>query len=178
MDEKDFRNIQQLALAFRALDRSVEKSLMSGMGEAAGDTAVTAYSRLQARAALLLPDDFYITEVLQFPEDSANEDGDDKLAQVHLLASQALDYLEGMARAYRRSSIDAADIEDVRGLGRDLQEQIVTLTRNTLRRALGSIDVRLEVERAAGTPPSPPAPPEPPMEPEKEKRKRDEDPLV
>jgi hypothetical protein len=174
VDEKDFRNIQQLALAFRALDRSVEKSLMSGMGEAAGDTAVTAYNRLQARAALLLPDDFYITEVLQFPDDSENEDGDDKLAQVHLLASQALDYLEGLARAYRRTTNDVADIEDVRGLGRDLQEQIATLTRNTLRRALGSIDLKVEIERS-GTPPTPPAPPEAPSEPEK--RKRDEDPL-
>lgn len=174
MDEKDFRNIQQLALAFRALDRSVEKSLMSGMGEAAGATAVSSYRRLQARAAELLAEDFYITEVLQFPDDSENEDGDDKLAQVHLLASQALDYLEGMARAHRRAINDAADIEDVRGLGRDLQEQIATLTRNTLRRALGSIDLKVEIERS-GTPPAPPAPPEAPSEPEK--RKRDEDPL-
>jgi hypothetical protein len=59
-------------------------------------------------------------------------------------------------------------MEELRSMGRDIQEQILSVTRNTLKRAMANIDIT--VQRA--TPPEPPQPPEPPEAPEPPKAKR------
>lgn len=163
MEDKDYRNTQQLVLAFRALDRSVEKSLLSGIGVEAVAVAVQSYRRLHERAGHMMPEDYFITEVLALPDDISAASDETQLAQLHMLATQAIEYLEGLARMQRRAAAEdsAAEPDDMRRLGRDLQEQIVSLTRATLRRALSNIDIDLKVDVGR-----PGAPPEPPSEPE------------
>lgn len=166
MDETLNKTVQQLLLAFRSLQKSVEKSLMTGISDGAGTTAVRGYERLQARAKQLIPDDFFITEVLILDVDE-NASDDKKLAQVNLLASQAVDYLEGLYKAQAKAA-SRADFEDLgislRDLGQEIQDQVMNMTRKTLKRAVANIDVNVD-PRKNPFPPMPPVPPEPPTPP-------------
>ncbi len=164
MEENQTKAVQQLLLAFKSLQRSVEKGLLTGIAEGAGTTAVRSYVRLQERAKQLLPDDFFIGDVLIL---DINEDESDnkKLAQVNLLSSQAVDYLEGLNKAASRTATQA-NFEDLgyslRDLGQEIQDQVMHMTRKTLKRAVANIDIN---DRKDPFPPMPPAPPEPPAPP-------------
>lgn len=150
--------------ALRALSRSVERSLTQGMIDGTGELAMRGYAGLHAKIAEMLPDDFYVTESLKLE----SKDGDDRklLAQVQMATNQLVIYLEGMLRESGeggRRGWHGAPWEqfipqpppapgappippnppnppDWRGLGRELQEQIMGLTRSTLRRAFANID--------------------------------------
>src|SRR5450432_1094516 len=106
---------------------------------------VKSYQGIQRKVAELFPEDFYITDTL-----TLETDGDLKerhmLSQVQLAASQMIIYLDGLLRDYRMASGTASnDFSDLRSLGRDLgrdlQEQIINMTRTTIRRALTNVDV-------------------------------------
>ncbi len=166
MDEQQNKSVQQLLLAFKSLQKSVEKSLLTGIAQGAGTTAVRGYQRLQSRAQELMPDDFFITEVLILDvEEDASDD--QQLAQVNLLSSQAVDYLEGLNKAQAKAAAKA-DFEDfgytLRDLGQEIQDQVMNMTRKTLKRAVANIDISVD-PRKDPFPPMPPAPPEPPTPP-------------
>lgn len=167
MDENLNKTVQQLLLAFKSLQKSVEKSLLTGIADGTGATAIRGYQRLQARAKELMPDDFFITEVLVL---DVEEDADDdkNLAQVNLLSSQAVDYLEGLYKAQAKAAAKA-DFEEIgyslRDLGQEIQEQVMNMTRKTLKRAVANIDIS-EDPRKDPFPPMPPTPPEPPEPPQ------------
>jgi hypothetical protein len=168
-EELKTQQVQQLAAAFRSLYKASHKTLMTGLYDGAGLAAVRAYERLHRRAQELVPDDFFISDVLT-PVFTDSDTNDQQLSRVAFLSSQALEYLENLLRSSRRSQFEEADFRD---LGRDLSEQIVSFTRGTLRRALSNIDVHLSTEddetagdaRVRPAPPTPPVPPVPPVPP-------------
>ena len=93
-----------------------------------------------------------------------------KLAAVSLQAGQMVDYLDGLTRSDPRVVFSGPDFDEIRTLGRDLQDQILTVTRTTLKRALSGIDISMSKPPEPPEPPAPPVPPAPP-EPPKAKRK-------
>src|SRR5690606_10619381 len=97
MDENIRKQIRQLLPALQALEKSVKGSLLDGTFTGTGDMAVRSYNNLHSRIAQVLPDDFYITEGLSL-EIGENADERQKVAQVHLAASQLVGYLESQAR--------------------------------------------------------------------------------
>ena len=148
MDEQMYQKIQQYLQALKALQRSVERSLQEGTYEGTGKMGVKSYQGIQRKIAELLPEDFYITDTL-----ALELNGDDKerhmLSQVQLAASQMIIYLDGLLREYRVSTgTVGTDMTDWRNLGRDfgrdLQRQIIDMTRATIQRAVSSIDVDVQ----------------------------------
>ena len=155
MDENTSKSLNQLLLALKSLAKAVEKTYFQEMGpgsfQGVGDTVAKNYRSLHARTVELLPDDFYVRDVLAL--DVASDATDQqKLGQVNLLVSQLTDYLENLVRTEYRININA-EMDDLKNLGRDISEQILSLTRNTIRRAISNIDV------GANQPPPPPTPP-------------------
>lgn len=120
--------------------------------------AVRGYQGLQAKLAGLLPDDYFITEGLKLEPDVTADD-ETKLTQVMLLSGQLGEYLNGLLRAERPANafMNSREMSDLKGLGRDLQDQIINLTRQTLKRAISGIEI------GTSEPPVPPVPPVPPI---------------
>lgn len=161
MDESTFQSLNQLLLALKSLSKSVEKSYYHGAFQGVGDMVARSYRSLHARAVELLPEDFYVRDVLVLDAEGQGSDKE-KLAQVNLLVSQLTDYLDSLLRAEKKVSF-SGDVEDLKGLGRDLSEQIISYTRQTLRRALSNMEIGIEsTPPMPGQPPVPPTPPPPP----------------
>ena len=168
MDETTAASLSQLRLAFKSLAKSVEKALMTEMYPGSGDQSARSYRSLHTHAVTLIPDDYYVREVLALDvADDAPEK--QKLAAVSLQAGQMVDYLDGLLKPDPRIAFSSPDFDDIRTLGRDLQEQILAVTRTTLKRALSGIDISIS---KGPMPPEPPEPPEPPTPPEPPKGKR------
>jgi len=106
--------------------------------------AVKQYTGIQRKVAELFPEDFYVTDTLTLELDENIEERH-MLSQVQLASSQMVIYLEGVLRD---NHVRGAEINfergDLRGLGRELQEQILNLTRSTISRALSNIDVEVQ----------------------------------
>lgn len=143
MDEQTFNELNKLVLAIRALSKSVDRALMTGTYEGTGSMMVKNYRSLQTRAAQLLPDDYFVTDtlVLEIEPDSSEKE---TVAQVQLAVQQLSAYLEGQLRGYRGNFGTMGD--DFRSLGRDLQDQIINVTKYALRRALTNIDIGVNEE--------------------------------
>lgn len=156
MDENTNKSLNQLLLALKSLAKAVEKAYFQEMGpgsyQGIGVTVAKNYRSLHTRAVELLPDDFYVRDVLVL-EVSPDATDQQTLGQVNLMVSQLTDYLENLAKTEYRVNF-AAEMDDLKGLGRDLSEQIISLTRNTIRRAISNIDI-------GAAPPPPPTPPPP-----------------
>lgn len=148
MDEQMYAKVQQYQQALKALQRSVERSLQENTYEGTGKMGVKSYQGIQRKIAELFPEDFYITDTLLL-EISGEEKERHMLSQVQLAASQMIIYVEGLLRDYRVSTgTVGADPVDWRSLGknigRDLQEQIINMTRATIQRAVSNIDVDVQ----------------------------------
>lgn len=163
MSEETSKELARLQMAFKSLSRSVEKGLLTDMYAGAGDVVVHSYRALHARAVELLPEDYYVAHVLdlELPEDAADRQ---KLAAVSLQTSQMVDYLGSLQHVDARPLFTGPEIDELRTMGRDIQEQVLTVTRNTLRRAMANIDVTIQ-RAAPSEPPEAPQPPEPPEAP-------------
>lgn len=160
MDENTSKSLNQLLLALKSLTKTVERSLVQDMVQGVGDTVIKNYRSLHARAVELLPEDFYVRDVLVL--DIAPDANDkQKLGQVHLQVSQLTDYLEGLLKAERRVDF-TAEVEDLKGLGREISDTILRQTRETIRRAFANIDIGVSGAGVGQTPPQPPHPPQPP----------------
>jgi len=133
---------------------------MQGMTDGAGELAARGYQGLHGKIAELLTDDYYVTDALRLENKLEDEDRR-VLSQVQLLASQMVIYLESLARdqnpgvsGWSWSSTGSPPFgapippvpptppnpPDWRGFGRDIQDQIINMTRSTLRRAFSNID--------------------------------------
>lgn len=164
MDEKVQTELNQLLPAVKSLGKAVEKSIMTGTVDGIGDMVAKNYRDLHNRVAQLLADDYYVTEVLKLdviPEASDKQ----KVAQVNLAIGQLIGYLENLLRGTTKTI--TGDIEDLKDMGRELQQTILTVTRKALRQALSNIDIDVDIRNApdAPEPPEPPTPPTPPTPP-------------
>jgi len=147
MERETIIELRKLIPALQSLHKSVERALVTETFKGTGNMAVKSYTSLHARVAALLPDDDYITEalLLEVPDDAEEAD---KVAQVQLAASQLVMYLEQQVRDARRSRrhgggdiFAGADIDEIKELGQELRDRIVSQTRETLRRAMSNIDI-------------------------------------
>jgi hypothetical protein len=163
----------KLMKAMFSLHKSIEHQLMLNDNfEGVADAMVNNYRTLHSKIAELYEDDYYITDVLKLdvPEDATDKQ---KVLLVQLAASQMATYMKSMAREERRERFRGPGgppphwkRDEERDFGRELSDEIMNFTKETLRRALDSLDIMVE-----GEPPEPPPPPEPP----KRKRKPDID---
>ncbi|NJL94587.1 MAG: hypothetical protein HC915_13115 [Anaerolineae bacterium] len=102
MDEQQYTELNKLLKATKALSKSVERVVMSGMAEeGTGKMVARGYQSLHKKAAELMPDDYYITEGLLL-EMAPDIDNDALLSQVRIAASQLRIYLEETLRESRR----------------------------------------------------------------------------
>lgn len=149
MDETSAAQLRQYLTALRALQQSVDRTLMQGVYDGAGAMAIKSYQGLHGRIAELMPDDFYVANVLAL-EVAADADERAVLAQVQFAVTQLVLYLEGRMREAAplppRPPM-APEPPDFRMLGRDLSDQIINMTRTTLKRAISGIDVDVQIGR-------------------------------
>jgi hypothetical protein len=158
MDENEKIQLGQLMLAVKSLAKAVEKSMMINLFNGTGDMMVKNYRDLHARIAELLPDDYYVTTVLKLEVDPEASDLQ-KGTQVQFASNQLIGYLDSTFKLSERG-----DIESLKGVGRELQVQIIEVTRKALKRALSNVDIDIDL-RGVPEPPEPPTPPEPPEPP-------------
>jgi hypothetical protein len=157
-EERNLDNLVRLKRALKAVAKSVNQALMTGTYEGLGDMAITNYQRLHAKAKELYPDDFFIESLdLQI---SPGADDRAKLSQVQMLVNQLASYVDSMMKEER--VVWSAEMDDLRSLGTELRDQIINVTRRTLRNALANIDFGDVPE-----PPEPPLPPDPPGKPKR-----------
>lgn len=154
MDVEQIQKLQQYLLAARALHRSVERSLHEGLAAGVGRMAVKQYNGIQRKVAEMFPDDFYITDTLTL-EVNDNTGEEHMVGQVQLAASQLILYLEGLIRESRQdvfgaSGFTRADVDNLRNLGRDISDQIINMTKTTLRKALSNVDVDVDFDADFG----------------------------
>jgi uncharacterized protein YjbI with pentapeptide repeats len=158
MDETTISRLNEIVPALRALRVSVERSLQTGIAAGTGRLAARSYAQLQAAAASALPDDFYIGSLALELADNFTDEV--IAAQVQFVASQLLLYLEDKLKATRSGRPGRRfDVDELRSIGRDFQDQIINMTRTTLRRALNDMDIDIDVQ--IPVPPVPPVPPRP-----------------
>jgi len=152
MDENTVAQLRQYLSALRALQQSVERTLLQGAYDGAGAMAVKSYVGLHGRVAELLPDDFYIANVLalEIPEDAEERA---ILSQVQFAVTQLVLYLESSLREATPippRPPQAPEAPDFRMLGRDLSDQIINMTRTTLKRAISGVEFDVQLGRDYG----------------------------
>jgi hypothetical protein len=151
MDESTRNNLRQLLPALRALNDSVEKSYVTSTFQYAGDMLVKSYQKLYAKLREVLPEDFFLEALgLELPEGATDEQ---KVTQVRVAVSQLTSYMRrlleqeegeafvGFSRQFGRQFGD---------LGRELQQEIMEKTRQTLARAMGNLDIGVKVKHKRG----------------------------
>lgn len=149
MDDVSYQKVQQYLQALKALQRSVERSLQEGTFEGTGKMAVKSYQGIQRKVAELFPEDFYITDTLAL-EGNGDMQERHMVSQVQLAASQMIIYLDGLLRDYRQASGTPAagewgDLKNWgRDFGRDLQNQIINMTKATIERAVRNVDIDVQ----------------------------------
>lgn len=147
MDEMNIQKIHQYLQALRALQRSVERAVQMDVYQGTGRMAVKQYTGIQRKVAELFPDDFYVTDTLTLELDDKIEERH-MLSQVQLAAGQMVIYLEGVLRENHAPPVEfGIERGDWRGLGREIQDQIMRLTRETIQRAVSNIDVDVQGAR-------------------------------
>ena len=170
-------NVKRLALAtaVKALQKSVERSLMTDTYVGTAAMMAKQYRKLHSKIAEHYPDDYYITDVLllEVPEDA---DERQVVSLVQISASQLHEYLKAMGSSSATSETgrESDERRTVRDLGEEFSQEIMRFTSDTLRRALSNIEFDMP------EPPEPPVPPEPPKRKQKGKPavQPDDDPKV
>lgn len=148
MDDQMYLKIQQYQQALKALQRSVEHSIHNDTYQGTGRMAVKSYQGVQRKVAELLPEDFYVTDTLVLEADPELNERH-MLSQVQLAANQLLIYLDGLLREHRAvTGTTPADWGELknwgRTFGRDLQDQIINMTRATIERAVRNVDIDVQ----------------------------------
>lgn len=144
MDEKTRETLSQIVLALKAFAKSVEKSFHMGMYDGTGEMIVRQYTSLHGKVRQLLPDDFYINEILVV--DAVKESAEDEkiVSQIMLVSEQLLDYLQNLLKAEQQPN-SAKATGDLQDISRQFTEHMMNLTRTTLRRALSNFDVEVHI---------------------------------
>jgi len=151
-DTFDHDAVTALTRAVGALGKAAERALVADAYDGAGDALVNNYRSLQAKLAETLPDDFYVASVLKL-DVPAEADDRQKVSLVQVSAGQMHTYLQGMLHDHddfppgvppwvkrRRRHGHPRDF------GRELSEDILEFTKETIRRALSSVDFDIEFE--------------------------------
>lgn len=138
MNETTLNELQKLMQAVKALSKTVERAVMTRTFDGAGAMMVKSYRSLQRKATEILPDDFFLRESLdlELPDNATDEQ---MAGQVRLGISQMQVYLDEVIRA-ERPFIGMDTIEDIGSLGKQIQEQVLSMTKTTLKRAMSNID--------------------------------------
>lgn len=160
MQDETRTQLRKLLSALKALHTSAERAHHMGTyNKGAVAMMARTYTSLQGRLAQLMPDDFFVVETLKLdiPVDATDEE---TLTLVELAVSQLYVYLKDQVR--EEGWVNPEDWRELRGMGRELSEQILTTTRSALRRALSNIDAEIGVPPVPPVPPAPPVPPTPP----------------
>ncbi|NWF69736.1 MAG: hypothetical protein HXY40_11690 [Chloroflexi bacterium] len=162
MDDTTRTALTPLLMALKSLGKAVEKSVLTGTYEGTGDMIARQYHNLHTKIAQLLPDDYYVAEVLKLDQPAGGHESQ-KIAQVNLAVGQLVGYLENLLKGGGGAVI--SDVEDIKEMGRELQQQILSVTRKALKRALANIDIDVDVKNTpdAPTPPDAPDAPKPPV---------------
>lgn len=155
-NESPMTELRRLRHALKAMARSVSKSLATESYAGAGNLVVRNYQRLHQKSVELFPDDYFI-ETFALEDDVEGLDDRQKLTQVQFMLNQMLTYVESVLRD---ESPNSADMDDIRSMGGELRDQILRMTKTTIKSALSNIDF------ADWSPPEPPEPPEPPSPPD------------
>ncbi|MEP7284206.1 MAG: hypothetical protein ABI947_00400 [Chloroflexota bacterium] len=145
MDENTRQSLNQLVMALRAFSRALEKSFHQGMSDGTGDITYKQYGRLRAKAIQLLPDDFYVQEVLTTEPLSATDD-EQKTSQVMLLTDQLLMYLQGLLNAEKLRDSVNVNVQDLQDSAANLQNQVLNLTQQALKRVFEHIDITINTD--------------------------------
>ncbi|MFP4321145.1 MAG: hypothetical protein ACLFTK_01685 [Anaerolineales bacterium] len=134
-DDNNLKELTRLRHAVRALSDSASKALMMETSEGVGAMLARNYTRLHQRATELLPEDYFIeTFTLEIDDDLPDAQ---KVAQVQLMADQMAGYVKNLIREERTAS---SDIEDLRSIGTELRDQVVRMTKTTLKRAISNME--------------------------------------
>lgn len=149
MEDAVYQKLQQYQQALKALQRSVANAIQEGTFEGTGRMAVKNYQGIQRKVAELFPEDFYITDTLALETSNGDMKERHMVAQVQLASSQMVIYLDGLMREYRNTTgVGPNDLGDLkawgRDFGRDFQDQIIKMTKTTLRRALENVEVDVQ----------------------------------
>jgi hypothetical protein len=139
MDNETRKILSQMVTALKSMMKAMEKSYHMGMYEGTGDISVRNYSKLHKRIAGLLPDDFYITDVLtlELPSDL---DDEQKLGHVRMATDQLMDYVQTLLRPEIDEDGESIDVDDI---GRDLKDHILVVTKKAIKRAMRNFDVEI-----------------------------------
>lgn len=140
-EEQTLSDVQRLRAALRSMSKILNKTIMTGTYETVGDLMVKNYHSLHAKAVELFPEDFFIPSLALDPGPAL--DDRQKLLQVQVMCEQLSHYLDGLARGDSRAMPDF-DFDDMRNLGANLRDQIVKMTKVTLKTALSNIDFDME----------------------------------
>ena len=125
MDENMVTQVEKYLKALRALHRSVEQALVTDTHAGTSGMVVRSYSNLYQRVRELLPDDDFYLETLALDVDGI-QDERAILGQVQFATSQLIHYLDSALKEeqhQRRHPRQPDDFEDLKSLGRTLQEQ-------------------------------------------------------
>ena len=136
MDENTLQELSRLREALKALTSAADKSLFVEQYRGTGGMHVKNYRRLHARVMEILPDDSILPSYTLDDDDAPDEQA--QLAQVRLVAEQLSMYLRGLLRESRPNN---AEFEDIRHIGGELRDQIITMTKRSLQQALSNIDL-------------------------------------
>ena len=152
MDENLYPQIEKYLKALRALHRSVEQALATDTHSGTSGMVMRSYNNLHQRVRELLPDEDFFLETLTLDVDGI-QDERAILGQVKFATSQLIHYLDSALKEEsreRRHPRQQEDFEDLKSLGRTLQEQIIGMTRTTLKRALANVDIDLTTGEPRG----------------------------
>src|SRR5258706_12805402 len=134
MDDDTLEALTNIIQALKALAEVIEKSINFGMADGTGDMMIKQYRGLYFRATQILPDDKYVREFLGVePVNKASDE--QKIVQTQMLSEQLLLYLRGLVKGYRTQHVTQEEGRS-RELGRELRNQIITATREAVKRFL------------------------------------------
>lgn len=158
MDENTLNQLEQALKALKALERSTTHGQRTGMTSGTAKLAARSYTNLYEKITELLPDDMYI-QSLAVDLDEA-EDDQDTVSQINFVATNLYAYLKDLLRDAQKNQRSTSgegnqwnfnwgnmgmDPDELRNLGRDIQEQVMGITRTTVRRALSNVDIDLDI---------------------------------
>lgn len=135
-DQQQLEGITRLQNALNSLIQTVEHTLQTDLWNGTQTMVQQSYTRLYERAIKLLPQDDTLTDSI--PQTFDCDDERTCLMQTMLAARQLAHYLESVLRDLRRPS---GTWGDIRNLGRQLSDQILSATKGVIGRAMADIDI-------------------------------------
>jgi len=145
MDEQNLEALKNIERALKSLQGSAQTALQTNTWQGAGKPLMRSYNGLYEKIRELLPDDVYVETLALHIEDGTGEQ--ELVGQVNVAARQLYTYLREQTRESGLSG-DWGDWgnfgRDMKNIGREIQEQVMGVTRNTVRRALSNIDFEID----------------------------------